>query len=166
MNGVSRNAQVAFNLPNFSAWAGILPPKLLLAPKDHFTYVAEFLPLGISATATVQTQIEQESAFVIVGGVRVFTDTSNAAIAGDFAPALVTIRDASSGRLLMNSAVHIENLFGTAKEPIFWPYPKILKPNTILSTTLQNLEATARNYRLGYLGFKCYRSESMDEFAG
>jgi hypothetical protein len=45
---------------------------------------------------------------------------------------------------------------GTAQLPTYWPMPKIFRANSTISTTVQNLEATDRNVRIAYLGFKVF----------
>lgn len=136
-------------------WLYFLPPDLRTRVKDFFTYSANFLPLAASGTATVDIAIQNDSDFLIVAATRVVSSEDNATEV-TFPPLLVTIVDSSSGRQLMDRAVHIENLFGSAQRPSVWPSPKLIRAAGTLSTTCQNLTATARNVRISYLGFKVF----------
>lgn len=154
-NQTVRMAPVGQALPMISPFYGWLPRELWGLEKDFFIYTANFLPLAISATATTDIAIQSDSDFVIVACVQlVLTDA-------DAGPALqplatVTLLDAGSGRQLMDRAVAVENLYGTAQRPAYLPMPKLIKRASTFSTTLTNLEATARNYRLSYWGFKIF----------
>ncbi len=141
--------------PGISPFLGWLPRALWRRAKDFFVYTAEFLPLSASATQTFEIAIQADSDFVIVAGVRVVTTTDNLTVQ-TFVPELVRILDTGSGRELTDRAVHIENWFGTAQLPAYWPYPKVIRASSTLQTTLQNLEANDRNARLSYLGFKVF----------
>lgn len=134
---------------------GWLPRKLWRRAKDFFVYSAEFLPLPASETATFETAIQADSDFLAVAVTRVVTDVANLVFSVDV-PELVTIFDAGSGRNLMDRAIHIDNLMGTARLPSYWPMPKIFRANSTITTTVQNLEAVARNVRIAYLGFKVF----------
>jgi hypothetical protein len=113
--------------------------------------------------------VQEDSAFLIVAGARLYLDSSDGVIAGDQALALINVIDSGSGRSLIAQTTAgndspIENWFGTGKNPAYWPFPKILRPNSVVTVQLTNLEATARNYRLSFLGFKIFRSGSVDAF--
>lgn len=142
-------------------WAN-LPPAVISLPKDFFVYGVEFLPLGASATANQQFDVQSDSAFLILAGVGVVTDTANTVFSANV-PQLVTIRDEGSGRNVFNIAQHFGNVFGTAQLPAYWTYPKILKPKTTVDVELQNLEATARNVRIGFWGFKLFKGPGWKE---
>lgn len=135
---------------------GWLPRKLWRRAKDFFVYSAEFLPLTASLTLTFETAIQADSDFLCVAAVRLVTATDNTTIVAVPVPELVTIFDAGSGRNLMDRAIHIDNLMGTGQLPTYWPMPKIFRANSTISTTVQNLEATDRNVRIAYLGFKVF----------
>lgn len=136
-------------------YSGMLPPQLRGRAKDFFIYTVDFLPIAANATASEDIQIQNDSDFLIMAGTRVVTDTANTTFLGDV-PQLVQINDSGSGRELTNRATHIENWFGTGQLPAYWPYPKVIKRSSTLRTTLQNLEATDRNTRISYQGFKIF----------
>ena len=142
--------------PQADPFLGYLPRALLRRLKDFFVYTAEFLPLAAGGTGTVQTAIQADSDFLIVYVTRVVTDVANVVFV-DPVPALVQVTDAGSGRNLMDRAVHMDNLIGTAQRPGRWPYPKLIRASGTLTTTVQNLDgANARNVRISYLGFKVF----------
>lgn len=178
MNGATRfpaAASVAY-----AAYAALLPEPLLNAPKDFFIYTVPFgigglgtqLGSGSGVTAQASVQIQDDSAFLIVSGARAYLTTGDAAIAGDQALALISVVDSGSGRQIVGagsssggSATYIENWFGTAKNPAYWPFPKIVKPSATLTVTLTNLEANARHYEIAFIGFKIFRNGGVDPYA-
>lgn len=134
---------------------GWLPRKLWRRAKDFFVYSAEFIPLAASITGTFETAIQADSDFLCVAVTRLVTAVDNTTFVANV-PELVTIFDAGSGRNLMDRAIHIDNIMGTGQLPTYWPMPKIFRANSTITTTVQNLEATARNVRIAYLGFKVF----------
>ena len=170
MNGSNR-FPAGLPYPSLMSYAAILPEPLLRNPKDFFVYNVEFLPLAVSAVkATATFQVQEDSAFLIVAAARLYLTNADAVIAGDQALALVNVIDSGSGRALIAQTTAgndspIDNWFGTGKNPAYWPFPKILRPNSVVTVQLTNLEATARNYRLSFLGFKIFRSTAADSFA-
>ena len=122
---------------------------------DFFIYGTDFLPLGAAAALTQNINIDGSSAFVICSTQLVETDTTDTTFLAQH-PLLASILDTGSGRVLSNIPIHVDNWFGTAERPYFWPVPKIVAPNATLQVTLQNLEATARNVRVALAGFKIF----------
>lgn len=156
MGGVNQTGR-AFpqNQVGPAPFLGWLPRKLWRRAKDFFVYSAEFLPLVASTTGTFETAIQADSDFLCVMVTRVVTSADNATFLANV-PELVQIFDAGSGRNLMDRAIHIDGLMGTAQLPSYWPMPKIFRANSTITTTVQNLEATDRNVRIAYLGFKVF----------
>lgn len=122
---------------------------------DYFVYATDFTPLGASATVTNNVNINGDSAFCILSAVLVETDTANTTFLMQ-RPLMFALKDSSAGREFSNVAIAADNWFGTAEEPKYWDVPKILAPNGTLSVTAQNLEATARNIRVAFHGFKIF----------
>lgn len=122
---------------------------------DYFVYGTDFTPLGVSATTVNNINISGDSCFCILSGVMVETDTANTTLLA-FSPLLFRLQDTGSGRYLSNLAIHADNWFGTAEQPKYWDVPKILAPNTTFNIEAQNLEATARNVRVAFHGFKIF----------
>lgn len=148
----------AIPLPNWSAYAGILPVAILRATKDFFAYHAEFLPLGAGAQNTgFNTQIQADSDFLIIAVMQHVTDTAAPPVL--VANPMINVRffDAGSGRDLTSAAEPLANLCGTAQNPFYWPYPKLIKRSSTFTTFLTNLDTVnARNVRLSFIGFKVF----------
>lgn len=122
---------------------------------EYFVYATDFAPLALSATSSNNININGDSAFCILSGVIVESDTGNTTFLA-VPPLLVQLQDTGAGRSLSNIPVHAANWFGTAQEPKYWDVPKVLAPNATFQVTAQNLEATARNVRFAFHGFKVF----------
>ena len=127
-----------------------------MATRDFFTYIAEFLPLGASATTPVNVPIQADSDFELLqltGDVRTLV-TDEVVIA---APnLLVTLVDQGTGRQLMDAGVIFTNLIGTAQRPAILPMPKAIRANSVIRVTCQNLVAAARFVRIALIGYKVF----------
>lgn len=123
---------------------------------DYFAYGTDFTPLGASATTTRSIQINSDSAFLVLSAVMVETATDDTTFLLN-RPLLVSLATGGAALNLSNTPIHADNWFGTAQEPKYWDVPKVLLPNTTFNVTLQNLEATARNVRVAFHGFKIFQ---------
>lgn len=136
---------------------------------DPFTYTTSFVTpnqLAASGTSTQSFLVQNDSAFVICKTTFTIADVNNDAVAnlqpfGSGGASLIvavlaSITDSGSGRALSDSGVPIDSWFGTAQFPRIWPIPKIVDPASNVSTTLQNLDATAYHVRLAYHGYKVF----------
>lgn len=123
---------------------------------DYFAYGTDFLPLLASATTTNAIQINSDSAFLILSVAMVETDTANTTFLAN-RPLLVNLSTGGAGLNLSSIPIHADNWFGTAEQPKYFDIPKILLPNSTLNVQLQNLEATNRNVRVAFHGFKLFR---------
>jgi len=127
---------------------------------DPFTYVINYLPATANTTTTNQFIVQADSAFVWCKGTAIVTATDNVTFltVGQW-PFLITVSDSGSGRDLMDSGVHLYNMFGTAERPFILSKPKIFDPNSTVSGKLQSLHtATNYNVRLAFHGFKVFGS--------
>lgn len=122
---------------------------------DYFVYGTDFTPLGASLTVTNNINISGDSAFCILCAVAVETSTDNLTFLADL-PLLAQLSDSGSGRQFSNTPIAASNWFGTAEMPKYWDIPKVLAPNATFNVTMQNLEATARNVRVAFHGFKIF----------
>lgn len=122
---------------------------------DYFVYPTSFTPLGASATVLNNINIQGDSAFIILSGVLVETDTNNTLFMAQN-PLLVTLTNTGASSGFSAGAVHANNWFGTADAPKMWDMPKVLAPNSSIGVQLQNLEATARNVHIAFHGIKIY----------
>jgi hypothetical protein len=123
---------------------------------DYFVYGVDFEPLVASTTTTRAIQVNSDSAFMILSAVLVETDTGNTTFLAN-RPLLATLQTGGAALSLSNTPIHADNWFGTAQEPKYWDVPKTLLPNTTFNVTLQNLEATSRNVRVAFHGFKLFK---------
>lgn len=124
--------------------------------RDFFTYSAEFLSLGASASLTVNVPIQNDSDFQLTeltGEVRdaIATETVIATPA-----ILVTIQDQGTGRVLMDRAQAWPNMIGTAQRPFILPMPKEIRANSVIAVTLSNLLAVAKFARVSFVGYKIF----------
>lgn len=122
---------------------------------DYFVYGTDFTPLALSATTSNNIAINGDADFCILSAVLVETATDNTTFLAA-SPLLFMLTDTGSGRDLANTPIHADNWFGTAQEPKYWDVPKILRRNSAFRVTAQNLEATARNVRVAFHGFKIF----------
>lgn len=132
-----------------------IPRKYQQRYREQFAYTLDFLPATLSTTTFGNISIQADSDFIIIAGVGVVTDVANTT-RQTFVPQLYTLTDGGSGRNLTSNPIHYHNIFGTAEEPAYWPQPKVLDRGSTFTVAVQNLEATSRNVRLAFLGFKVY----------
>jgi len=128
---------------------------------DPFTFTMNFLPATLSIITNAQFLVQNDSAFAICKTSIVVTDTSDAFVTNlsdtpKVMPFLITLSDSGSGRDLMDTGVHVDNLFGTAQRPYVWTKIKLLDPSSTFTGRLQNLSATSRNVRMAFHGFKVF----------
>lgn len=132
------------------------PDKAKTLAIDYFVYGTDFVPLLASATTQNNININGDSAFVILSGVLVETDTANTTFLAQ-RPLLFRLVDTGSGRYASNVQIHADNWFGTAENPKYWDIPKIIAPNSTFGVEAQNLEAVNRNVRVAFHGFKIFQ---------
>lgn len=136
---------------------GWLPKPWWALQKSYFTYTFEWLPLAASAPGTPATvQLMADSEFVWLTTTGRVTATDNTTDVAAPHPFLLNIVSTGSGRQLMNTPVHWDNIAGVATDPFPLPFPQIFSKAGTVSITAQNLSATARNLRLTFHGFKVY----------
>ena len=127
-----------------------------MAGRDFFVYSAEFLPLGSLSTVSVNVPIQADSDYELTqltGDVRILL--ADEVVVAD-PNCLVTLQDQGSGRLLMDRGQIFTNLIGTAQRPSILPMPKLIRANSVIAVTLQNLVAAARQVRISFLGYKIF----------
>lgn len=137
-------------------YAALLDRGIWFQTADPFSYIAEFLPLAISATAVFDNNIQNDSDFLLCNVSGIVTDTTNQTVVA-FYPALISWLDQGAGRQLMSRPEHFENLRGSAQLPYYLPVPKLIDRGSTFTTSLQSLDtANARNVRISYHGFKLF----------
>lgn len=122
---------------------------------DYFAYGADFDPLPASQSRTVPIAIEADSAFFILEACLVETAVNNTTFFPNH-PVMCNLFSGGSGRNLMNTPIHADNLFGTAQLPKEWKVPKLLLPNSTFNVQLANQEAVDRNIHVAFHGFKIF----------
>jgi hypothetical protein len=139
---------------------------------SFFTFNIEFLPATNSAFTTGNFIVQNDSAFVLtrtsyiavlatdnktpVNAVTVPAPATTLNILGLSAPFLCNIVDSGSGRQFSNIDTHIDNWFGSAQRPYFWPAPQVLDPNSNVTMRIQNLDTINYNVRCAFHGFKVF----------
>lgn len=141
--------------PTLMGLLSLLPPQYRWTRKNFFSYVTEFLPLTASLTITNSISIQGDSDFIITFATAVVTDTTNL-IQLAFVPQLVQLTDAASGTALFSQPVHFMNVYGDAMNPGIFANPQVMRAATTLQVAHQNLEATNRNVRVAFNGFRSY----------
>lgn len=135
-----------------------LPPHLADKEKLPFGYTLNFTGANVlAASGTVQlaVNVSSDADFVLMGQSGVVTSTDNATRLA-YVPETVQINYGGSGRNFFDNATMFNNAFGDAELPFLWPAPIHLKGGGSLLVTLTNLEATARNVRLLFFGWKVF----------
>lgn len=132
--------------------------------KYPFTFLAPFYTAGaansIAAGVTApayQVIIGSDAPFLILSQTY-WANTANAAVTKSTSVEpniVVLLEESGTGRKLMDQAVPVAALFGTAQLPYILPEPKLMPANSVLSVTPTNRDAAA-GYNL-YLAFHGYR---------
>jgi hypothetical protein len=139
---------------------------------SFFTFNVEFLPANLNTFTNGSFLVQNDSAFILTRTTYIATLTDNVTpvnavtipapattllTKGVSAPFLVNITDSGSGRQFSNSDVHIDNWFGSAERPFFWPTPQVLDPNSNVTVRIQNLSTTiAYHVRCAFHGYKVF----------
>lgn len=150
-----RNGSPSSMSAPIAPWLQILPRELWGKQKDYFVGHIDFTPLAANSTQSQGFGVSADADFVILYGTRIVTAVDNVTFIANV-PELVTLTDTGSGRNLMSSPIHMDELFGTAQLPAYWAFPKLIRAGSTLTATIQSLEATARNVRLSFHGFKVF----------
>ena len=144
---------------------------------SFFTFNIEFLPATLNAFTSGSFTVQNDSAFVLTRTCYVSTLTDNHTPTnvvtipapattlltyGVSAPFLVNVTDSGSGRQFSNIDTHIDNWFGDAHNPFFWPNPQVLDPNSNVTMRIQNLSTTiSYNVRCAFIGYKVFGDVSV-----
>lgn len=109
-----------------------------------FDYTAPVV-LAANSTASVNLSINIDSHFLV----KKLTATRTG-------PALITIKDNATERQWMNTAIHIDNVFGNSQFPNSLPAPRFIYRGSVINVTLQDLSGAANNINLVFSGEKLY----------
>lgn len=156
-------AGIAFALPNFAAYAGLLPPQWVSAPKIWFRYTVNYGTggFGVNLAASANNQnasftVQNDADFLVTkiyGRATVVGGT--ALLQTPVTPILVNITD-SSGAVWMDNPQHFDNLVTFVQQPDYMDFPRAIRKNTTVQVFLTNLIATAAQVQLSFCGFKIY----------
>lgn len=125
--------------------------------EDWYSYSCFVAGIAASGSATTSIQIEADSDFEIVKleqyTIQDAADTADQLAGGSIVPdCTVLLIDTGSGRQLMNIALPVFSIFGTAQLPYILPKPKRLFARSTLSVQVANLN-TNHGYAYIYLTF-------------
>ncbi len=145
--------------PNW--FLGLVPRELWDRKKTFFIYEADFVPLNALATNTVNTQIQNDSHFVCIGGCALVTDNTDATVINspsnaNAAGKLVQVTDVAAGYPLSQVPLPLESMFGSAQLPAIWALPKVFRKGTTIATQVQNLINAIHRVRISYWGIRIY----------
>lgn len=139
---------------------GFLPKRLWSKVKDFFAYSVEFDTLAANGDERQRTQIQADSDFILLQIMRTVRPSGGGNAVTD--PQIrIQLETSGSGRNLMDSLQPLENISGTAQDPYFLPYPKVLKRNSTLTTRLVEDSGNARIVRVTYAGFKIFPNQDQ-----
>lgn len=149
--------------PTAPPWSvlALLPRPFWPWIKNYYAYATSFVPLALSASATNNIPIQTDAFFVMLAATMVATSTDNLTLLA-YRPATVQIYDGSAGSFLFSQAIGADEFFGDAQQPGLVAFPYVFKPGGNIQVTVNNLEATARNYRLTFHGFKAVPGSDQD----
>lgn len=135
-----------------------LPFELWNKVKEPWEPVVNITPLAASLAQSGDFKVDGATWFCILGAVATVRDTTNATILTNV-PQLVQIQDQTQNLNFYSQPTDFMNVFGTGQEPAWWSLPRIINPAGTVQVTLTNLEATARNVRITFKGFKIYNRD-------
>lgn len=141
--------------PTLLGLLSLLQPQYRWTRKNFFGYGTEFLPLTASTTIQNTVAIAGDSDFIITFAEAVTTTTDNLTLM-PFAPQLVQLTDSAAGMAFFLLPQHYVNIYGDAMNPGIFSSPYVMRQATSLAVQHQNLEATNRNVRVSFNGFKSY----------
>lgn len=152
--------------PNW--WIGILPRALWRKKKIFFCYEADFLPIaaGNTAGADVNTQIQPDSDFLLLGINALVTTNANPPIIvwgsqmtnNADSNLLIQIRDVGSGQNLFQALTPLDNVCGSGPFPAPIGIPYLFGAASTITTTLaqDSAGATVKNVRITYWGVRVF----------
>lgn len=141
--------------PTLLGLLSLLQPQFRWTRKNFFGYGVEFLPLTASISSAQTVAIAGDSDFIITFAEAVTTTTDNLTLL-PFAPQTVQLQDTAAGLAFFLLPVHYTLVYGDAQNPGIFSNPYVMRQATQLQVTHLNLEATNRNVRATFFGFKSY----------
>lgn len=157
MPNTSQSHPLSFDLARKDKVAVQPVEPTIITINELFWYGATFLPLTAQASSTAQVQVQADADFIVVKQCRFATNSNdNSVVTSPLVT--VTLTDTGSGRQLMDSAQHMENIFGTAQFPYICPQVKRLAANSTFQVAVTSLTgAVGYNLYLSFQGYKQYK---------
>lgn len=161
---------IAFALPNFAAYAGLLPPQWVSAPKFFFRYTANFglngfgaNLAGLAQNALATFTVNNDADFLVtkVYG-RAVVVGATALLQAAVTPIMVNITD-SSGAVWFDNPQFFDQLVTFAQQPDYFDFPRPVRRNTTVNVFLTNLINTAAQVQLSFCGFKIYTGQTWKD---
>lgn len=158
-------------IPPVNPFLGLLPRKYWTKEKAFFTYTIGFftgspnqvgaLGSGAGTNASGSTNIQGDADFCCIALAGLVIQTDN--ITAIAVPAILCqLFDSGSSQGLSDFPIRYEDLFGTAQNPAYLPFPRVFRRNGSINATLTNQQALAKNVYLAFIGFKIYPDEAGD----
>ncbi len=141
--------------PTLLGVLSLLPPQYRWTRKRYFGYGTNFLSLTASLTLQNVIAIAGDSDFIITFAEAIVTDTTDL-INLPFIPQLVQLTDQAAGLAFFLIPLHANTVYGDAQNPGIFASPYVMRQATSLAVQHQNLEATNRNVRVAFNGFKSW----------
>lgn len=144
-------------LPLLNPFLGWLPAKYWRRAKTAYVYEAPTIVTVSGAAASVNLTFDSDSDFLCIYQTRVLM-AADLVTPVPTAHFTVNIVDSSTGRALSNQPIHLDNFFGVIGNMKEGPlaYPRLINPATVWTITVTDLDATVRNLRLAFHGFKIF----------
>lgn len=149
------NGGIAPPGPTLLGLLSLLQPQYRWTRKMFFGYGVEFLPLTASVALQQTVAIAGDSDFIITFAEAITTTTDNLTQL-PFSPQTVQLQDTAAGLAFFLLPVHFNLVYGDAMNPGIFSSPYVMRQATQLAVTHLNLEATNRNVRATFFGFKSY----------
>jgi hypothetical protein len=147
-------------LPPVNPFLGLIPSDAWDKFKQYFAFNFPFIPLGASSTGVLSVNVDSSADFVGMLATTQCTSTDETQKLAYF-PALAQFALTAGATVFSDQTFPLGSLAPDASSPMYLPYPMYIPANSTLTLTLQNLEATSRNYRVTLHGFKVYPQQSQ-----
>ena len=127
--------------------------------KDFYVYEEDFGSLAAAASLTGAIVIQTDSDFILQKLTAMARDGATTFVPPDI-QMTVLVTDTGSGRQLVDGAVPLGNLFGSARFPFIMPTPRLFVARSTIEITLTNISGAAaiafEATKLSFIGFKAY----------
>lgn len=144
-------------IQNAVAAALLMNPELQNRKVQYAAWTRNFV-MAAAAVASTQ-EITMDSAYdaLLIGATRVVTNAAGTTFSAN-GPVLVMIRDTSTSDNITDQPTPLDNIFGTAQNPMIFPWPRLVKASGTVSTIMDNLDAAnAFTVRITYHGVKVFK---------